>query len=361
MLNLEKQKIDERKKELVNLFLNTKTEKYILGQNNNAEKLLNTVKDIDGIIDDYTKEKEWKNEKILKHKDIKNKTAIIVSCSLAIYPYTALNALHKEGFSNVITILDIVKFSDLNLDIQFLSKANEDIENSFQKYNKIYNLIKEKESKKVFSDIINFRYSFSLSFMKYYKVDSIGQYFEDFLNLDNEVFVDAGAYDGQTSLEFIKHCPNYKSVYLFEPSESNLKLAKENLKSYRNINFITKGLSNKKDTLKFDTESGSASSISENGTVAIDVDTLDTLVDEKVTFIKMDIEGAEGMAIEGMKEHIKKDYPKMAISVYHKVDDFWKIPEQIFAIRSDYDIYMRHYTEGTDETVMFFMPSKIRC
>lgn len=41
-----------------------------------------------------------------------------------------------------------------------------------------------------------------------------------------------------------------------------------------------------------------------------------------------------------------------------KVDVFWKIPEQIFTIRDDYEIYMRHYTEGTDETVMFFIPKE---
>jgi FkbM family methyltransferase len=143
-----------------------------------------------------------------------------------------------------------------------------------------------------------------------------------------------------------------------EPSKENLILAEENLKNFQNVNFISKGLSNQKDTLRFDTGSGSASSISENGTIEIEVDTLDSLVNEKVTFIKMDIEGAEALAIEGMKNHIINDYPKMAISVYHKVDDLWKIPEQILAIRDDYDIYIRHYTEGTDETVMFFIPKK---
>ncbi|MFA6740691.1 MAG: FkbM family methyltransferase [Arcobacteraceae bacterium] len=127
----------------------------------------------------------------------------------------------------------------------------------------------------------------------------------------------------------------------------------------KNVNFISKGLSNHKDTLKFDMGSGSASKISEIGAITIEVDTLDNLVKEKITFIKMDIEGAEGLAIEGMKNHILNDYPKMAISVYHKVDDFWKIPQQIFNIRNDYDIYMRHYTEGTDETVMFFIPKRI--
>lgn len=80
------------------------------------------------------------------------------------------------------------------------------------------------------------------------------------------------------------------------------------------------------------TISGSLSHISEDATVEINVDTLDNLVNKKVIFIKM------------------------AISVYYKADNFWKIPEQVLNIRDDYDLYMRQYTEGTDETVMFFMP-----
>jgi len=246
-----------------------------------------------------------------------------------------------------------------DLEVMFMSDAKKDLELNFEKYENIYNCMKETESQNVFRNITSFRNNFDLKYMKDYEVDEKGQYFEDFLNLqDGEVFVDAGGFDGQTSIEFIKHCPNYKAVYIFEPDSDNLELAKKNLADKKNINFISKGLSNEKDTLRFDTGSGSASSISENGSIEIEVDTLDNLVKEKVSFIKMDIEGAEGLAIEGMKNHILNDHPKMAISVYHKVDDFWKIPEQIMAIRDDYDIYMRHYTEGTDETVMFFIPKQ---
>lgn len=52
------------------------------------------------------------------------------------------------------------------------------------------------------------------------------------------------------------------------------------------------------------------------------------------------------------------NHPKIAISVYHKSSDFRKIPEQILSIRSDYKIYLRHYTESIYETVMFFIPIK---
>lgn len=356
MLKIEDVIENKEKKQLVDRFLNSEVEKYILGRNENSKRLSKVV-NVNGYIDDFTTETQWNDKPIYKSNQVSNKEAIVVSSSLAIYPHGAINSLQKAGFKNILSVLDIAMYSDL--EIMFMSDAKKDLEVNFAKYENIYNTMKEIESQNVFKNITSFRNNFDLKYMKDYEVDEKGQYFEDFLDLqDGEVFIDAGGFDGQTSIEFIKHCPNYKAVYIFEPSEKNLTLAKENLKEYKNIKFISKGLSNQKDILKFDTESGSASSISENGTVTIEVDTLDVMVDEKVSFIKMDIEGGESMAIEGMKNHILNDHPKMAISVYHKVDDFWKIPEQIMAIRDDYDIYMRHYTEGTDETVMFFIPKQ---
>jgi FkbM family methyltransferase len=360
MLVIEKEKFDIKEEELANRFISDeKVSKYILGRNKNAMNLLSII-DIDGFIDDFTDTTEWLGKPVFKSTDIVNKKdTIVISCSLAIYPHTALKNLFNAGFTNVLDYPTLTKHTNKNLVVEFVDNAQKDIEHNLDKYNYIFSRMKENESKKVYSDLVNFRKNKDLSYLVNYKVDQIGQYFEEFLNFtDNEVFVDAGGYDGQTSIEFIKHCPTYKSIYILEPSKENLILAEENLKNFQNVNFISKGLSNQKDTLRFDTGSGSASSISENGTIEIEVDTLDSLVNEKVTFIKMDIEGAEALAIEGMKNHIINDYPKMAISVYHKVDDLWKIPEQILAIRDDYDIYIRHYTEGTDETVMFFIPKK---
>jgi FkbM family methyltransferase len=182
------------------------------------------------------------------------------------------------------------------------------------------------------------------------------QYFPDFLQLEKEIFADVGGFDGQTSLELIKRCPDYKAVYIFEPSQDNLDLAKKNLFQHSNVQFIAKGLSNKFAELRFKSHDGAASSISELGDVVIEVDALDKIVSEKITFLKMDIEGAESLAIEGAMQHILNDHPKIAIAVYHKSDDFWQIPTQILAIRNDYDLHLRHYTEGTDETVMYFLP-----
>ena len=70
----------------------------------------------------------------------------------------------------------------------------------------------------------------------------------------------------------------------------------------------------------------------------------------------MDIEGSEQEALLGAKETILSSHPTLAISVYHKPEDLRKITTIVLGIRSDYKLYLRHYTEGTDETVMFFVP-----
>ena len=73
-------------------------------------------------------------------------------------------------------------------------------------------------------------------------------------------------------------------------------------------------------------------------------------------FIKLDIEGAEQDAIDGAKNTIRKYKPILAICIYHKAEDWYKIPEKVLEIEKDYDIYLRHYMEGIFESVMYFIP-----
>ena len=348
---------DKNKKKLVDEILSdAHITRYILGRNECAKKLSALVH-IDAFVDDFTDETEYLGKPIIRSSDV-NKDSIVVSCSLAIYPHSALTILKETGIEKVIHFLDVVRYSKLvSLNIPFISQARNDIEINHALYEKLYESLSDEISKSTLLDLLNFRKNLDLSYLRSYKVDFVGQYFEDFLKLkDSEVFVDAGGFDGSTSIEFIKRCPNYKSVHIFEPSEVNIFKAKENLKKYQNIHFHLLGLYDRNDTLAFNSEAGSSSCVSEDGTDLIHVDKLDDVVVEAITFIKMDIEGGEAKAIKGMAQHILNDHPRLAISVYHKHDDLWKIPNQILAIRSDYKLYIRHYTEGMDETVMFFMP-----
>ncbi len=77
------------------------------------------------------------------------------------------------------------------------------------------------------------------------------------------------------------------------------------------------------------------------------------LKDENVTFIKMDIEGAEPQALRGASNIIREQTPKLAICVYHDFRHLWEIPIYINSLASKYRIYLRHHTNLEYETVCY--------
>jgi FkbM family methyltransferase len=197
------------------------------------------------------------------------------------------------------------------------------------------------------------------------------QYFEQDLYgfSTNEVFIDAGAYVGETSMEFIKLVKGqYSHIYLFEPVQKKLDEAKNTLSSYNNITFICKGLYDCVGEVSFfiDSISQDASTFeldSRRGTHGIEkvvssVTSLDVFFAEKAreewpTFIKMDIEGAERAALFGASNIIKCKKPKLAISAYHKIEDIYDLVKTIIEIRSDYKFALRHSVIGPWDTNLY--------
>ncbi len=355
MLKIKSIPENNKAKTFCNTFVSSNRPKYIFGRNAWAESIANII-DIDGFIDEFTHEKSYLGKPVVPIEEIPD-NALVVSIVQG-KPFMAEKSLRRFQFDSL-DYYAFFKYAGLPIkQIMFWDGMAEDIRANLSKYNWIYTLLKDKTSKNQFFNIINFRISYDLDYMRGFENIEEQQYFEDFLQLSpqGESFADIGAFDGYTTKEFIKRCPDYQKVFLFEPEEKNMETAKNKLVNAPNIQFFQLGLSDRKETLKFDV-SGSSSKISEDGALTIYVDRLDDLVDEKVTFIKMDIEGYEQKAIEGAKKIIQTYHPRLAISVYHQKNDFWKIPELILNIRTDYDIYLRHYTEGISETIMFFIPS----
>ena len=172
-----------------------------------------------------------------------------------------------------------------------------------------------------------------------------------------EYFVDAGALNGDSTKEFFRVCPNGRS-YLFEPNPVQYELSKENLKDYPNTTFFPYGVWNESAALRFTSndmaEEAGSCKISCSGDIEVQVRRLDDMLkDKKVTFIKMDIEGAELNALKGAENIIKKQKPKLAICVYHKPQDIWEIPKLILDFVPEYKLYLRHYSFSNTETVLY--------
>jgi FkbM family methyltransferase len=341
-------------KKLCEDFLNFKNKRFVLGRNKWSKSIISLLK-VAGVIDDFTDDTHYEGYKIYKILDIP-KDAIVVSATMG-GPKTAKNKLNRFNIKNI-DYFAFYKYSNLKLeDPPFIKGFKEDFMKNKSSYELVYNQLADKRSKEVFKDILNFKITLNLDFMKNYFNDISAQYFEDGLYEMplNPIFVDGGGYIGDTTMIFKDKVKNFKKVYLFEPMMGNMKLAKRNLKEYSNIEFIEAGISNFNGDMFFN-EDDASSSISETGNIKIKVCSLDSTIKEKVDFIKLDIEGAEQDAIEGAKALIKNSKPILAICIYHKAEDWYKVPKQILDIHKDYKIYLRHYMEGVYETVMYFIP-----
>ena len=347
------------KKRLVELFISPNDfPKYIVGTNEYSIQVARYF-NMEGVcfVNEMTSNDSFEGYPVIHNfKDIKE-NAIVLN-SVRIIPIFVKNKLDKAGISNV-DIFALIKYTDIPIEVEWWKGFDSFYKSHINEFDNLYEKLTDVISKDTLCRILDWRLNYNLDAMSIFRDNQTNQYFEDFLGLSEqgESFVDVGGFDGNTSLQFIKRCPHYNSIYFFEPGAEMMLVAKNRLSGNDNIVYAEVAASNKKEILHF-SSSGSSSKIEDVGDIEVQADTIDNIVNTPVTFMKMDIEGAESMAIEGAKETILKYHPRLAICVYHKIDDFIEIPKQILAIRDDYDLYMRHYTEGMIETVMFFMPRK---
>lgn len=202
----------------------------------------------------------------------------------------------------------------------------------------------------------NFNFGQIVPFANQKQIDLIRmQYFDDVVKLeDGEVFVDGGCFDFETSKLLLSKCKAEK-IYAFEPDVNNQKKVKAEVEKMNlsNVEIISAGMWNCNTILHFNSQGDIMSRVDENGEEEIKVVTVDEVVDGKVTFIKMDIEGSELMALQGAIDTIKTYKPKLAICIYHKLEDIIDIPMYIHSIVPEYKFYIRHYSFNSSETVLY--------
>ena len=92
----------------------------------------------------------------------------------------------------------------------------------------------------------------------------------------------------------------------------------------------------------------------EPGVVSVKVNSIDNVcAEDKVTFIKMDIEGSEIEALKGAVNVIKRDKPRLAICIYHKPEHLYEIPFLVKETVPEYKLYIRHHCDNCADTVLY--------
>jgi len=190
------------------------------------------------------------------------------------------------------------------------------------------------------------------------------QYFaDDIVRVgSDEVFVDCGAFTGDTLLDVARRVTSWRAYHAFEPDPATfavLRGAAESLPTSlgERVHLHRAATADRRGTAMFNATGLGSAQLSATGEYEVELLAIDeTVTETRPTFIKMDIEGAEAAALTGAARTIREGQPLLAVSAYHKQADLWELPTMVQGMRADYRLFLRpHAAEGFD-TVLYGMP-----
>ncbi len=226
---------------------------------------------------------------------------------------------------------------------------------------KIRDWLADEESKELLDALVNFRSSGDSNKLPIPR--PVNEQYFDFDLVPKDAFcrfLDAGAYVGDTCESLLVHLglDSLQQYWGFEPDYENfgvLQSACSKLPVPSNIFPLALGLENQVVNFQSDGKASSSVGQGESKIVQLKGDHFFSKMKsiDAPTFMKFDIEGVELEALKGLEETIVSFRPRLAISVYHKPEDFLEIPEYIDSLGLGYSLHLRSYAYNNFDTVLY--------
>jgi FkbM family methyltransferase len=264
---------------------------------------------------------------------------------------------HLYGHFNVKMSLNNQSYWKERKELENYIEGNEKIQTAPDFYLQKFNLKKAGYPIQLFYFPLGIHNTFILQ-QYLYKPQKIGVKNGDFV-------IDAGGCYGDTALYFAFKAGKTGRVFTFEFIPANLAKMKTNLalnpELKPNIEICPNPVWENSQTKMHYKDGNTGSHVSmesfkdEDGIVeSVSIDDYVTKNNvSKIDFIKMDIEGAELKALKGAENTIKKFKPRLAIALYHNLNDFSEIPQYIQSLGMNYRFYIDHFTTQVEETMLF--------
>ena len=249
----------------------------------------------------------------------------------------------QEVIDNIVRISESHELYSVDVPVYGDNIFNRDFYNTHkEEIGKVRKHLSDEKSLQVFDNIINFKLTGDIRLLLGCQTDRDEAY-ESILRLsENETYLDLGAFNGDTVIEFLGHVSDYDKIIAVEPDRKNFRKLENNTADVKNIRRMNCCVSDVDGEINFASDGGRNGTADENGTLVKSM-TVDSICkDEDVTYIKFDVEGLEAEAISGAENTIRTHKPKMLISCYHRSEDIFAVALQILAIRNDYKVYIRH-------------------
>jgi FkbM family methyltransferase len=269
--------------------------------------------------------------------------------------------LNEIGIIDVVSINNIFQIYSKSLLPYYHFETPEYYLENFELLEKAYSKLFDDESRQQFIGHLKARIGDSFDVIPYAQTDN--QYFpQDIVKLErNEIFLDCGAYTGDTLSDFLKYSNHLHEKFIcLEPDPINFSALTNTIKekNINNVEVYSIAVGNQNAELNFEATGGGGAGLSKSGTLKVSCKRIDDFFNEKFTFIKLDIEGAELDALKGADNTILSNKPKIAVCIYHLPSDLWSI---ILYLSERYPFYTfsarTHQYDGLD-FVLYAIPTK---
>ena len=316
----------------------------IYGMGNGADKVLELFEyygiECSGVTasDDFVRGQSYKNFTVQKLCYFEEKYQdFVIALAFGTQISTVMEHIKKLSKTHTVVVPNVPVFGNEIFNDDFLIKNAEKIKAT-------YDILADTRSKYVLENAIKFYYSGKLDYL-WSITDNKDEIFENVLKLsDKEHYIDLGAYRGDTIQELIDYGKGYNEIIAIEPDPKTYKKLLEYINNKENITAYQKTIWKKNCTLLFSNQGGRNSTIGYKGT-AVEAVTIDYLAKQmdNVTYIKMDVEGAEKQALCGGVKTILEKKPKLNIAAYHTFEDLFDLALMVYSINPEYKLYLRHH------------------
>lgn len=242
----------------------------------------------------------------------------------------------------------------------------------------VENMLSDDRSRKIYREVVYRRLMGATGEFNSLKTRDNPQYIflPMFRDLSDEVIIDCGGYIGDSVEKFVAAFGNHvRKVYSFECLKENIQKIRETGSRLKadgwdgELVIAPYAVSDRDGTVTFnDIGKPEGGYLPENRqtleyndklapieTFEVEARAIDSFVpaEERITYIKMDIEGAEYAALVGAEKTIKTHRPRLAISIYHNHADYWRLCELVHKFCPEYKFAVRHHQNNHLDTVLY--------
>lgn len=313
----------------------------IYGMGNGADKVLDEFIRLDILVAGVTASNDFVRGQSFRGFTVKKLSEFDGEFIVAVAFATCIPQVMEHIFSLSkkyrVIVPCVPVFGDEIFNREFVEKNSDSI-------NAAYALFEDEESKRIFRGCTEFIFCGELDVLQSITSDK-DEVFENILKLgENEAFLDLGAYRGDTVEEFLNYTNGkYEHIIALEPDRRSHKKLAAYAEGRENMITVQKAVSDRDAVARFNSAAGRQSSFSDKGE-EIETVTVDTLCGGKrITYVKMDVEGAEYEALSGGENTLKMQKPKLNIALYHRSCDIFCLPLKIASINSGYKFFIRRH------------------